>query len=297
MVGIVGVTLSGLLYYLLYAQARLRFAGELAGEKIQQCEAAERKLSDALEREKELHRLKSNFVSMVTHEIRTPLAHILGSSDILSRYLDRLTPEKRAQHFAFINSAVQRMTALMEDVLLFSKAEAGRMEFNPVALDLKSFCVRLADEVQSATGRRCPFELSLEEIPAPARADEHLLRHIFLNLLGNAVKYSPAGAPVKFSVSRDQGNAIFLVEDAGRGIPEDDRRQLFTPFHRGKNVAALPGTGLGLIIVKHCVERHGGDVAIESRENAGTPVTGRLPLFSPDHTEFVHRLSRQNQSG
>ena len=301
-----GTALSLLLYFLFAIQARLRLEAELANERILQHDAEilalnhdlEEKiaartaeLNVALAEEKELNRLKSNFISMVTHEIRTPLALILGSSEILSRYLDRLAPEKRTEHLRTIDSAVQRMSALLEDVLLFSKAEAGRMEFNPVVMDLKKFCAQLLDETASATNRRCPFELNVTNISEPARGDENLLRHVFANLLANAAKYSPAGTPVTFSVSRDGGDAIFIVQDKGMGIPDEDRKRLFTPFYRGKNVATIQGTGLGLVIVKHCVERHGGKIEIESAKNPGTTVRVRLPLFSPAHTEFIKRIS------
>ena len=301
-----GIALSLLLYFLFATQARLRFAAESATQTILEREAEilalnrdleakvlqrTAELNVALAEEKELNRLKSNFISMVTHEIRTPLALILGSSEILSRYLDRITPEKRTEHLKTIDSAVQRMSALLEDVLLFSKAEAGRMEFNPVALDLEKFCAQLLDETASATNRRCPIEFTLTNISEMARGDESLLRHVFSNLLANAAKYSPPGTSVGFSVSRDGGEAIFIVQDRGLGIPEDDRRRLFTPFYRGKNVATIQGTGLGLVIVKHCVERHGGVIQIESAENCGTTVSVRLPLFSPAHTEFIKRIS------
>ena len=301
-----GSLLSWLLYALFATQARLRLAAELANEKTSERDAeilalnrdleskvAERtaQLNEALAAEKELNRLKGNFISMVTHEIRTPLALILGSSEILSRYLDRLAPAKRAEHLKTIDAAVLRMSALMEDVLLFSKAEAGRLEFKPTAMDLKQFCTQLLDEIASATNRRCPFELSALGVSEPARGDENLLRHVFANLLANAAKYSPPGTPVKFSVARDGGDAVFIVEDRGMGIPAEDRKRLFTPFYRGKNVATLQGTGLGLVIVKHCIEQNGGSIEIESVENAGTTVRVRLPLFSPAHTEFIKRIS------
>jgi len=179
----------------------------------------------------------------------------------------------------------------LEDVLLFSKAEAGRMEFRPVEMDLKQFCSTLVDELRSATHRRCPIELACQTAET-ARADEKLLRHILSNLITNAVKYSPLGTVVKFSVARDGGDAIFIVQDRGAGIPEEDRKRLFTPFYRGQNVAIIQGTGLGLVIVKHCVERHGGGIEIASAENLGTTVSVRLPLFAPAHTEFIKRLSQ-----
>lgn len=302
-----GSALSFLLFFLFTTQARLRLEAEQANADILQRDAEintlnrdlegkitarTAELNVALAEEKELNRLKTNFISMVTHEIRTPLALILGSSEILSRYLDRLVPEKRAEHLRTIDSAVQRMSALLEDVLLFSKAEAGRMDFNPVQMDLKTFCMQIVDELASATHRRCPIELSVSEINEAARADEGLLRHILSNLIANAAKYSPAGTPVKVSVTRAAGDAICLVQDHGMGIPEEDRKRLFTPFYRGKNVATIQGTGLGLVIVKHCVERHGGNIEIESAENAGTSVRVRLPLFSPAHTEFIKRFAQ-----
>lgn len=249
-------------------------------------------LNIVLAGEREVNRLKSNFTFMVTHEIRTPLEVILSSAEILLRYLDRLSPEKRVKHLLTIRAEVQRMSSLMRDVLLFSRAEAGRIEFHPAPLDLNNLCTQIVDEIQSATRRRCPIQLQVGESLESARADENLLRHTFANLLNNAVKYSPAGTLVSFFVSREDGTAIFIIQDSGMGIPETDFQRLFTPFHRGKNVATIQGTGLGLVIVKHCVERHGGTISIQSRPGAGTTISVRLPLFSPALTEFVQHQSQ-----
>jgi PAS domain S-box-containing protein len=254
----------------------------------------EESLRSALAREKELNRLKSNFVSMVTHEIRTPLAHILGSSEILQRYLDRLPLEKREQHLQTIIDGVHRLSTLMEEVLLFSRAEAGRIEFNTEEIDLKAYCAQLVGEVAQATRHRCPVELDSEEFSIPARADENLMRHIFTNLLTNAVKYSASGTAVRFSIAREGVEAVFIVRDFGIGISEDDRKALFTPFYRGKNAVTLQGTGLGLVIVKHCVEHHGGTIEISSTEHQGTTVIVRLPLFEQAAANLARAPLPQN---
>ena len=152
------------------------------------------------------------------------------------------------------------------------------MEFKPAALDLEKFCAGLRHQVYSSTHGKCPIHFWAGALP-PAIGDEDLLRHILNNLLTNAVKYSKEGEPVEFTLERLNGEAIFRVQDRGMGIPVADQKQLFGPFHRGRNVSHLPGTGLGLVIVKRCVELHRGNIRCESTEGAGTTFTVRLPLF------------------
>ncbi|HXT39639.1 MAG TPA: ATP-binding protein [Candidatus Angelobacter sp.] len=135
------------------------------------------------------------------------------------------------------------------------------------------------DEVLSATNRRCLIELSMVSIPDTAQADERLLGHIFTNLLTNAVKYSEVGASVHFFVQRNGRDAVCVIRDKGIGIPLEDQPQLFKAFHRGGNVGALPGTGLGLLLVKRCAELHRGKVHVNSKVGNGTTVTVRLPVF------------------
>ena len=152
------------------------------------------------------------------------------------------------------------------------------MEFKPATLDLPSFCAKLTEEVRSSTVGRCPIDFRSGSLP-PARGDESMLHHILNNLLTNAVKYSPDGGPVEFSLERQDDQAIFCVKDKGMGIPLPDQKQLFSAFHRASNVTHLPGTGLGLVIVKRCVEMHGGQIECQSKEGMGTTFTVRLPLF------------------
>jgi len=240
---------------------------------------AEADLQRTLDHEKELSRLKTNFVSMVSHEFRTPLEVVISSADILHRYLDRLQPAERDQHLSAIQNSVKRMAEMMEDVLLLGRFDAGRLQFMPDDLHLPAFCKRLADEMRSAAGGHCVIHLILDEFPALVRADETLLRHILTNLLSNALKYSPLGEKIEFHVQRSGRDAVFHVLDRGIGIPAPDQARLFEAFHRARNVGTVPGTGLGLHIVKRCVELHGGTIELQTEIGHGTTFTVRLPLF------------------
>jgi PAS domain S-box-containing protein len=240
---------------------------------------AEEELRKALDRERELSQLKSSFVSLVSHEFRTPLGVILSSSEILQAHLLQLTDQQRADQLQSIKESTLRMSQLIEEVLLLGKVEGGQMKFTPAPLDLRGLCVRLTDEIVSATQHRCPVRFTARKLNGKARGDEGLLRHVLTNLLSNAVKYSEAGRTVQFLVERDGREAVFQVRDRGIGIPAADLPQLFAAFHRGQNVGTVVGTGLGLVIVKRCVELHGGKIVVDSREGKGTTVTVRLSLF------------------
>jgi signal transduction histidine kinase len=233
-----------------------------------------------LEAEREINNLKNTFVSMVSHEFRTPLAVILSSAEILGNYFDRLSPERRAKQLDSIRTSTRRMAGLIEDVLLLGKVEGGRMTFVPAALNLRGFCEALVDEALSATNRRCPISLTFEDgLPETILADAALLRHVFSNLLSNASKYSPEGATATLSVEKtasDPDMITFRITDKGIGIPAADLPRLFEPFQRAGNVGHISGTGLGLMIAKRCAELHGGTLTIDSTVGEGTTVTVRL---------------------
>jgi signal transduction histidine kinase len=248
--------------------------------EITQRQRAQADLGKALEAERELGELKSRFVSMVSHEFRTPLGIIMSSSEILRNYQDRLTAEKKGEHLNDIFQSTRRMGDLIEEVLLLSRVEAGRLGCKPEPLDLGDLCRRLSDETLSATQQRCPIVFKEHGSTSGACADEALLRHIFGNLLSNAVKYSHPGTPVEFTVERQGMDAVFVIRDRGIGIPEADIKLLFQPFHRARNVGEVAGSGLGLVIVQRCVELHGGSIKLESTEGVGTSVTVWLGLFS-----------------
>jgi signal transduction histidine kinase len=236
-------------------------------------------LNQALAREKELSEIKSSFVSMVSHEFRTPLGVIVSAADVLRRYYDRLTPVKRDGHLEMIFRSTKNLAALIDEVLLLGRVEEGRMKFAPAPMELEKFCRSLCDEVFSATGGVCQIRVELEGTLNGAVADEALLRHVLANLLSNACKYSDSGQLVEFHCRRAGESAIFVVRDHGIGIPEKDQAQLFTSFTRASNVGSRPGTGLGLVVVQRCVKLHGGELTIESAVGVGTTATVTLPLF------------------
>ncbi len=254
-------------------------------ERTAELGATNARLHEALEREQELGRLKSNFVSLVSHEFRTPLGIILSSSEILQNYLDTLDQAEREEQLDAIKTNVLRMSALMEEVLLFSRIEAGKLRCEPEPIDLADFAQRLCDEVRSATHDRCPLIWKAENDLVGAVADERLLHHLFGNLLGNAVKYSLPGREVALTARREGNNAVLTVRDRGIGIPESAQARLFEAFFRAPNATTRPGTGLGLVVVKRCVELHHGTISIQSTEGAGTTVQVVLPLYDPSAHE------------
>lgn len=253
-----------------------------ANQSLQDAQVAlresEEKFRGLFAREKELNDLKSSFVSMVSHEFRTPLAVILSSTELLKNHFERLPGPVREQQLRAVRDSTLHMSQLIEEVLLLGKVEGGHMAFAPVPLDLAEVGTRLIDEIRTATQDRCPIHFDASDLGGSARLDPALLGHIFTNLLSNAVKYSAEGSPVEWSIRRENGTAICTVRDHGIGIPEADLAQMFIAFHRARNVGEVPGSGLGLVIVKCCTELHGGTVEVASKVGEGTVVTVRLPL-------------------
>ncbi|MBN1286540.1 MAG: PAS domain S-box protein [Anaerolineae bacterium] len=242
---------------------------------------AEEQLRQTLEKERELGALKSRFVSMVSHEFRTPLATILLSANALERYMDRMQAEVRARHFKKIETAIRYMTRLLENVLFIGRTEAGRMGFAPKPTDVERFCRGVVEEAQMVAGAKHVLRFACQGRCADLAVDENLLQHILTNLLSNAVKYSPEGGTVWCDLSCTAERITLRVRDEGIGIPLKDQVHLFETFHRGENVGNISGTGLGLAIVKRAVETHGGIIDFESQAGKGTTFTVVLPVAQP----------------
>lgn len=240
----------------------------------------EAELLKALDKERELNALKSQIVSVVSHEYRTPLTTILSSAELLEHYSHTWTNEKKHQHLHRIQSSVHHLTKLVSDVLILDKAEAGKLEFNPTLLDVIALCRELIEELPLATPDQIAFQFVRQEEYTQVYLDEKLLRQMLTNLLSNAIKYSHPQGTVNFALICEQNEITFRIQDNGIGIPPEDRERLFESFHRASNVGVIPGTGLGLAIVKKCVDLHGGQIAVESEVGVGTTFTVTLPRSS-----------------
>jgi len=227
-----------------------------------------------LQRQTELNNMKSRFISVASHEFRTPLAFILSSAELLKHYGDRMPGPEKAEVIDTIETGVQRMTQMLDRVLLLGKVEAQMLEFRPAEVDLRVLCQNLLEDARTQHPEAaCELALEFEAEPSVGLFDEKLLRHIFGNLLSNAIKYSPQGGKVLFRVSSPEGRVAFEVADQGIGIPAEELPHLFEWFHRASNVGQIHGTGLGLAIVKNSVDLHGGRIDVASVVGQGTRFT------------------------
>jgi PAS domain S-box-containing protein len=248
----------------------------------------EAELRQALENEKEFSALKTRFVSMASHEFRTPLATIQVTCDILSNYIHKMSPEQITARFEKIQAQVKHMALMLDDVLTLGRLQDGRMEFNPVEIEVKDFCNDIVEELRGLHGSHHELAYSHPESTVRARLDKKLMRQTVTNLLTNAIKYSPQGTTVQFALSEEEGWLVMRVTDAGIGIPEEDQKHLFTPFHRAANVGEVSGSGLGLAITKQAVELHGGTIAWQSTVGVGTTFIISFPIVMSDTEEEAY---------
>lgn len=228
------------------------------------------KLIEALKKEKELGDLKSQFVSMASHEFRTPLAAISFASGFVKKYWSRLDELNRNLKLDKINDQVKHMTNLLNDVLTFGKTESGNISYNPKETNLISFLEEVIDEVQIATGNSHKILLNNKNGISMVMLDEKIGRNIFSNLLTNAIKFSPNTNFVTLKIQPLGSEVMIEVIDNGIGINQNEIDYIFTPFHRGQNVSTIQGTGLGLAIVKESVEIMKGTINVESTPGKGT---------------------------
>lgn len=244
---------------------------------ISETKAAEQALRSALAKERELGELKSRFVSMASHEFRTPLAAIMATAESLSRYRHRMSDEQIDKRLEKIHNQVDHMKNITEDVLQLARIQEGRQKFNPSACDFDALCREVIEAFDSQLAYRGRIIYSADEASAMALLDEQLMRQVVTNILQNALKYSPQESQVQMQLRVTADTLTLCIQDEGIGIPAEDQERLFQPFHRAKNVGVVSGTGLGLSIAKRAVDAHHGTIHAESQLGKGTTFTIMIP--------------------
>lgn len=247
-------------------------------QEMEQRKKVEAQIRQMLEKEKELNELKSRFVSMASHEFRTPLGGILSSTSLIAKYPNTEDEPKRQKHIQNIKKSVKNLTSILNDFLSLDKLEQGKASSNPVQFNFQKLLDELVEDMQETSDKK--HEVIQEHLSGDITLfqDKEMVRNLVLNLLSNAFKYSPDGAQVKLRTEVREKDMLFEVQDKGMGIPLADQKHLFERFFRAKNVTNLQGTGLGLNIVRRYLDLMGGKISFKSIENEGTTFTITLPL-------------------
>jgi len=237
--------------------------------------------SQAIEEAKQLSELRSRFVSMFCHQFRSSLNIVSFSNSLLKRYINKWSDDKKVSYLDNIQTGVEEISKLLDELLFFGKSEVGQIKFEPKPIDLADFCRSLTSQMQPLSdGKQQTIEFFSRGSCNATCIDENLLHHILSNLLSNAIKYSPDGSKIEFEVLCEKEQAMIKIKDPGIGITEADQQKVFDPFFRGKNVDSISGSGLGLSIVKNLVEIQGGKIEVESKVGVGTTFLLILPARS-----------------
>lgn len=236
------------------------------------------RLQEALAAAREANLLKSQFISMASHEFRTPLAVINLSSSILYAPATEANADKRTRHFEQIQTSITKMTNLLDDVLALGKGETGSAHFKPERLDASALCIDTIETVTAGSTKGQPITFTEVGTPIEVLLDREQFQTLLQNLLVNAAKYSSRTAAIEVELAYTLSELRLRVNDHGIGIPPADQARLFEPFYRASNSSGIQGTGLGLAIVKRAVDLHGGTIEVESRSGEGTTFIVTLPL-------------------
>jgi len=247
-------------------------------EALQKLEQSQTELSESLDKERQLNEIKSRFVSMASHEFRTPLSTILSSATLVSKYPSESEFDKREKHIRRIKDSVNHMNELLEDFLSLGKLEEGKVGVTATSFCVKDFIEDVVDEMRAMLKNAQDIVPDCGGIPN-FKTDKRMLKNIVLNLLSNAIKFSGEGKNIWISTTADEQHLHIKVKDQGLGIPDEDQPHLFSTFFRAKNVSNIQGTGLGLPIVKRYVNLLGGDIQLHSVLEEGTTISITLPEY------------------
>lgn len=240
----------------------------------------EEEVFKTIEKQREISEIRTRLITTTSHEFRTPLTTIFSAAELLEYYSQQWTETEKVEYLRQIQEAVNHMTQMLDDILFLSHAEAKRLQFEPVEFELVEFCQEILESLKQEMQplQSLIFQPQSEEITVCM--DRKLIQLILQNLLSNAIKYSPDNSQVHFEVELQDKEIIFKIQDTGIGILVEDQARLFKSFHRGKNVGNISGTGVGLSVVKKCVELHEGKISFKSQEGVGTTFVVQLPSAS-----------------
>ena len=239
---------------------------------------AEEEAQKALGRERELNDLKSKFVSIASHEFRTPLSTVLSSASLIEQYNQRNEGDKVSKHVQRIKTSVNHLTSILNDFLSLGKLEEGKIDVVKELVSVNDFLSEVEEELTSTLKEGQHLILDCKNGPHHVFSDTRILRHILFNLISNASKYSPAGNPIYVACEQDVNSVSFVVRDEGIGIPDEDKRHMFDRFFRASNAGNVQGTGLGLNIVKRYVELLGGSISFTSEFGKGSVFIVLIPI-------------------
>jgi signal transduction histidine kinase len=268
--------LAGLIGMAIRQVREAQFNRELKSELARR-DLVEAELQVALSKEKELFENTNQFISLISHDFRTPLTAIQSSTELLQYYSDRFTPQKKAEIYERVHSSVRHLTELLDNIALLSKVSVGKLRFQPEPISPEDLCKSLLSEIEP-TGTSQPR--LVYRGPTGNHyllLDKNLTRLILWHILNNALQYSPANTPVELTLAYEAEAIVFTVKDRGNGIPAQDRPRIFEIFFRGSNISNVRGSGMGLTIVRYCLDLHGGTIEVASEVGQGTVFTIKLP--------------------
>jgi PAS domain S-box-containing protein len=240
---------------------------------VNELEKAKEDVSLSLEKEKELSQLKTRFVSMASHEFRTPLSSVQLSASLIEKYAEKPDTVNIVKHTGKIKNSVGQLTGILNDFLSLEKLEAGKTNAEFQEFDVVKFSEDLIEEMQMITKQNQVIVYLHTGISSKVKLDPALLKNSVINLISNAIKYSGENTFIEFITELNHAELTITVKDNGIGIPQEEQKNLFEPFFRAHNTGNIPGTGLGLNIVKRYVELMGGTVHCESAQDKGTTIT------------------------
>lgn len=252
-----------------------KLAEDALTESLEDLKKAEQEILKSLEKEKELGELKSRFVSMASHEFRTPLTTVLSSANLIAKYTETDQQSAREKHIERIRKSVQNLTSILNDFLSLEKLESGLQKVDSLEINPIKLIEEIVDEMSA--NLKNEQEIHIEGKCPKIHTDEHILRNIIINLLSNAIKYSNEGDRIDISLAANSEICI-QVKDNGIGIPKDEQKRMFQRFFRAANATNIQGTGLGLNIVKKYVQLINGEISFKSEEGKGSTFSITLPL-------------------